>query len=75
MRKPKLSEVVYEIVELGEGNFPNSTKFQGLEEIFEKLKFGEIIIKVIGGEVESVQVTHHYKPMVSEETLDINEKM
>lgn len=75
MRKPRLSEVVYEVVEFGEGNFPNTTKFQGLEEIFEKLKFGEVVIKVIGGEVESVQVTHHYKPMILEETLDTESKM
>ena len=70
MRKPSLNEIVYEIVELGEGNFPNSTKFQGLEDIFEKLKFGEIVIKVINGEVEAIQVTHHYKPLIAEETID-----
>ena len=70
MKKPKLSEIVYEVVEMGEDAFPNSTKFHGLEDIFKKLKFGEIVIKVINGEVESIQVTHHYKPIVSEEGLD-----
>jgi len=75
MRKPKLSEIVYEVVEMGEGNFPNSTKFQGLRDIFEKLKFGEIIIKVINGEVEAIQVTHHYKPIVSDEGLDREEEI
>lgn len=75
MRKPKLSEIVYEIVEMGEGSFPNSTKTQGLRDIFEKLKFGEVTIKVINGEVESIQVTHHYKPTVVDETIDNEEEM
>ena len=75
MKKPRLSEIVYEVVEMGEENFPNSTKLQGLEDIFEKLKFGEVVIKVINGEVESIQVTHHYKPVIIDETIDTEEKM
>lgn len=74
MGKPKLKEVIYEVVELGKDNFPDSIEFQGLEEIFEKLKYGEIVLKVIDGEVESIQVTHHYKPMVLEETIDTGGK-
>lgn len=70
-----LSEIVYEVVEMGEENFPNSTKLQGLKDIFEKLKFGEVVIKVINGEVESIQVTHHYKPVIIDETIDTEEKM
>lgn len=75
MRKPQLKEVVFEVVELGESNFPNSMKLQGLEEIFEKLKFGEIVIKVINGEVEAIQVTHHYKPMILDEAIDTSDEI
>ena len=75
MSKPKLREIVYEIVEMGEENFPNSTKLQGLEDIFEKLRFGEVVIKVINGEVEAIQVTHHYKPVIIDEAIDREEKI
>lgn len=75
MRKPKLKEIAYEVIEIGEGNFPNSVKFQGLDKIFEKLKFGEVVIKVINGEVESIQVTHHYKPVILDEKLDKDEDL
>lgn len=64
MKKPKLNEVVYEVIELGESSFPSSVKLQDLDRIFEKLKFGEVVIKVINGEIESIQVTHHYKPVI-----------
>jgi|GEM_PF-2510020 hypothetical protein len=74
MKKPKLNEVVYEVVELGESSFPSSVKLQDLDKIFEKLKFGEVVIKVINGEIESIQVTHHYKPVILDETLDTEEK-
>lgn len=74
MKKPKLNEVVYEVVELGESSFPSSVKLQDLDRIFEKLKFGEVVIKVINGEIESIQVTHHYKPVILDETLDTEEK-
>ena len=74
MKKPKLNEVVYEVVELGESSFPSSVKLQDLDKIFEKLKFGEVVIKVINGEIESIQVTHHYKPAILDETLDTDEK-
>ncbi|HOM78082.1 MAG TPA: hypothetical protein PLT50_02670 [bacterium] len=74
MKKPKLNEVVYEVIELGESSFPSSVKLQDLDRIFEKLKFGEVVIKVINGEIESIQVTHHYKPVILDETLDTEEK-
>jgi len=74
MKKPKLNEVVYEVIELGESSFPSSVKLQDLDKIFEKLKFGEVVIKVINGEIESIQVTHHYKPVILDETLDTEEK-
>lgn len=74
MKKPKLNEVVCEVVELGEESFPGSVKYQSLNDLFEKLKFGEILIKVINGEIESIRVTHHYKPVIPEETLDTEEE-
>lgn len=74
MRKPKLSEVVYEVVELGESSFPSSAKLQDLDRLFQKLRFGEVVIKVVDGEIEAIQVTHHYKPVIFGETLDTEEK-
>ena len=74
MKKPRLSEVVYEVVELGETSFPSSAKLQDLDKLFQKLRFGEVVIKVIDGEIESIQVTHHYKPVILGETLDTEEK-
>lgn len=68
--KPKLTDIVHETVELGRETFPDSLGFQDIEGIYEKLRFGEVVIKVINGQVESIQVTHHYKPVISEKTLD-----
>ena len=74
IQKPKLNEVVYEVVELGEKAFPSSAKLQDLDKLFQKLRFGEVVIKVINGEIEAIQVTHHYKPAILGETLDTEEK-
>jgi hypothetical protein len=75
MRKPKLSEIAFEVIEIGEDSFPDSTKLEDLEGLFKKLRFGEVVIKVIDGNVESIQVTHHYKPMISDEKLDKEEEV
>lgn len=68
--KPTLKNIVHETVELGKESFPDSMEFSDIEGIYEKLRFGEVVIKVIGGQVESIQVTHHYKPVLSEKILD-----
>ena len=64
MQKPKLSNLLHEVIELGEENFPDSEEWVELKNVFEHLNFGEITLKIINGDIESIKVTHHYKPIV-----------
>lgn len=63
-RKPKIKDLLYEVVELGEESFPDSGEWVELKSVFEHLAYGEVLLKIINGEIESIRVTHHYKPIV-----------
>ena len=70
MKKVRLKEFASEVVELGKGTIPGSPEYESLVDIFEKLEYGEVVIKVIKGDVESISVTNHYKPVIVKDPLD-----
>ena len=67
MNKIELKDVVNEVREFSLKNFPATPELRALENIFEEMVFGEITIKIIDGKIESMQVTHNYKPIVDKE--------
>lgn len=71
MNKLRFNEFIHEVIELGEDNFPSSVEWVELKNVFEHLSYGEVLIKIIDGDIESIRVTHHYKPIV----VDKNEKV
>ena len=64
MQKIKLEDVAIEVAEFGIDSFSKETvPMEDLKNVFQRVKFGEITLKIVNGEIESMQVVHNYKPI------------
>ena len=51
------------LLEMGQDEFASSGSVDSLQNILEELEFGEIVITVVHGKVETMRITHTYKPI------------
>lgn len=64
-KKVKAKEAALEAVEMVKDIFPDSTPpIEEIKNIFAKVDYGEILFKIIDGEIESIQIVQNYKPIV-----------
>jgi len=62
--KIQLNEATEAIVGMAEDVFNQDMPLKDLRNIFQEMNYGEIVIKVIKGKIESIHETRHYKPIV-----------
>lgn len=67
--RPELKEVTNGVIEMAESEFNAPIGPEKLGRVITQLDFGEVILKVVKGKIQTMSITKHYKI----DKVDINE--
>lgn len=59
--RPDLNEIPNAVVELAESEFIAPTAAEQLSNVLTQLDFGEVLLKVVKGKIQTMSITKHYK--------------
>jgi len=60
-KRPEIAEISNGIIEMAESEFNAPTAAEKLTKVITQLDFGEVILKIVKGKIQTMSITKHYK--------------